>query len=229
MILLNSARLHIKRGERYGLLGPNGSGKTTLMRAIATGQLDDLSVQQLVACDPGNSGCQGGYTFRAFQYVEQFGGVVLDSDYGYKGICTTDECDDVSHDTPVCEKQMVNEAMKRFESAPVGGWQMVAMGAAYESDLMKLALLRNGPLAAVMNANGMEHYIHGVVGCDADGDCEAGNVDHHAMCDSASVAGSSTRRSSSATARTRAWRTGSSRTRGAPSGARTASTASSAA
>ena len=156
-------------------------------RFLATGQLDDLSVQQLVACDPGNSGCQGGYTFRAFQYVEQFGGVVLDSDYGYKGICTTDECDDVSHDTPVCEKQMVNEAMKRFESAPVGGWQMVAMGAAYESDLMKLALLRNGPLAAVMNANGMEHYIHGVVGCDADGDCEAGNVDHHAMCDSAAL------------------------------------------
>ena len=52
---------------------------------------------------------------------------------------------------------------------------------------IKLALLRNGPLAAVMNANGMEHYIHGVVGCDADGDCEAGNVDHHAMCDSAAL------------------------------------------
>ena len=42
MILLNSARLHVKRGRRYGLLGPNGSGKSTLMRAIATGQLDEF-------------------------------------------------------------------------------------------------------------------------------------------------------------------------------------------
>ena len=33
-ILLNNARLHLKRGQRYGLCGPNGSGKSTLMRAI---------------------------------------------------------------------------------------------------------------------------------------------------------------------------------------------------
>ena len=39
-ILLNNARLHLKRGNRYGLCGPNGSGKSTLMRAIANGQLD---------------------------------------------------------------------------------------------------------------------------------------------------------------------------------------------
>ena len=39
-ILLNSTRLNIKRGNRYGLIGPNGAGKSTLMRAIANGQLD---------------------------------------------------------------------------------------------------------------------------------------------------------------------------------------------
>jgi len=39
-ILLNNARLHLKRGQRYGLCGPNGAGKSTLMRAIANGQLD---------------------------------------------------------------------------------------------------------------------------------------------------------------------------------------------
>lgn len=33
-ILLNNARLHLKRGQRYGLCGPNGAGKSTLMRAI---------------------------------------------------------------------------------------------------------------------------------------------------------------------------------------------------
>ena len=39
-ILLNNARLHLKRGKRYGLCGPNGAGKSTLMRSIANGQLD---------------------------------------------------------------------------------------------------------------------------------------------------------------------------------------------
>jgi elongation factor 3 len=40
LILLNNARLRLKRGMRYGLCGPNGVGKSTLMRAIANGQLD---------------------------------------------------------------------------------------------------------------------------------------------------------------------------------------------
>ena len=39
-ILLNNARLWLKRGRRYGLCGPNGCGKSTLMRAIANGQLE---------------------------------------------------------------------------------------------------------------------------------------------------------------------------------------------
>ena len=39
-ILLNCARLHLKRGRRYGLCGPNGVGKSTLMRAISNGQLE---------------------------------------------------------------------------------------------------------------------------------------------------------------------------------------------
>ncbi|KKK26660.1 hypothetical protein P175DRAFT_0486588 [Aspergillus ochraceoroseus IBT 24754] len=39
-ILLNQTALRLKRGQRYGLLGPNGSGKTTLMRAINNEQLE---------------------------------------------------------------------------------------------------------------------------------------------------------------------------------------------
>lgn len=40
MILLNSTKLKLKRGHRYGLCGHNGCGKSTLMRAIANGQLE---------------------------------------------------------------------------------------------------------------------------------------------------------------------------------------------
>ncbi|KAK1870371.1 hypothetical protein I4F81_012833 [Pyropia yezoensis] len=39
-VLLNNTKLNLKRGFRYGLLGPNECGKTTLMRAIANDQVE---------------------------------------------------------------------------------------------------------------------------------------------------------------------------------------------
>lgn len=39
-VLLNNTELRLKRGFRYGLLGPNECGKTTLMRSIAQGQVE---------------------------------------------------------------------------------------------------------------------------------------------------------------------------------------------
>lgn len=48
MILLNSTKLHLKRGHRYGLCGANGVGKSTLMRAIANGQLDGFPPQDVL-------------------------------------------------------------------------------------------------------------------------------------------------------------------------------------
>jgi len=38
--LLNTAKLHLKVGKKYGLIGPERCGKSTLMRAIANGQLE---------------------------------------------------------------------------------------------------------------------------------------------------------------------------------------------
>ena len=39
-ILLSNTRLHLKRGMRYGLVGPNDCGKSTLLRSIANNQLE---------------------------------------------------------------------------------------------------------------------------------------------------------------------------------------------
>ena len=39
-IPLNTTRLRLKRGHRYGLCGKNGTGKSTLMRAITNGQVE---------------------------------------------------------------------------------------------------------------------------------------------------------------------------------------------
>jgi elongation factor 3 len=47
-ILLNQTGLRLKRGQRYGLLGPNGSGKTTLMRAINNEQVEGFPKQDEV-------------------------------------------------------------------------------------------------------------------------------------------------------------------------------------
>lgn len=47
-ILLNQTHLRLKKGQRYGLLGPNGSGKTTLMRAINNEQVEGFPKQNEV-------------------------------------------------------------------------------------------------------------------------------------------------------------------------------------
>ena len=81
------------------------------------------------------------------------------------------------------DKAALNAALKGGAVARVGAWQMVAMGAGDE-DLLKLALLRNGPVAVAMNSEGMDFYVHGVMGCPSDkGDCEAGSIDEHKHCD----------------------------------------------
>ena len=47
-ILLNQTRLHLRRGQRYGLCGANGTGKSTLLRAIANGQLEGFPPKEEV-------------------------------------------------------------------------------------------------------------------------------------------------------------------------------------
>lgn len=48
LTLLNQARLHLKRGRCYGLVGPNDCGKTTLLRAINDGKVDGFPPKSAV-------------------------------------------------------------------------------------------------------------------------------------------------------------------------------------
>lgn len=49
-ILLHNTRLQLKKGAKYGLLGPNQSGKSTLLRAIAQGSVEGFPSPDEVRC-----------------------------------------------------------------------------------------------------------------------------------------------------------------------------------
>lgn len=53
--------------------------------AKKTGQLIDLSPQNLVDCVTENDGCGGGYMTNAFKYVEENGGIDSEEAYPYVG------------------------------------------------------------------------------------------------------------------------------------------------
>ncbi|KAL7453380.1 hypothetical protein ACHAWC_005055 [Mediolabrus comicus] len=54
-------------------------------RYIATGNLTELSVQQLIDCDPTDLGCGGGLMTQAFLYDEDDNGLCSSEDYPYAG------------------------------------------------------------------------------------------------------------------------------------------------
>ena len=84
---------------------------------------------------------------------------------------------------PDVPRETVNRVIRSGNGSAISGWQMVAMGADYE-ELLRVALLKNGPIALAFNANGMDFYIHGVTGC-TQGWCDSGSIDHHVPCDPA--------------------------------------------
>ncbi|XP_047318994.1 ervatamin-B-like [Impatiens glandulifera] len=57
---------------------------------IVTGQLIDLSEQELVDCERASQGCKSGYIFTAFHFIIRNGGIDTEKDYPYreaKGTC----------------------------------------------------------------------------------------------------------------------------------------------
>lgn len=137
---------------------------------LATGILESLSPQQLVDCDTVNFGCDGGYPYAAMQYVSRVGGLMTWDMLPYKSHLDRDH-------TPACNKTLLDDALRTKSVAHISGFQTVALGPRDEA-LMRLYLVKNGPLSVALNANGMDFYVHGVVGCPDAQDCGAGSISH---------------------------------------------------
>ena len=128
---------------------------TTFLR---TGALTPLSNQQLVSCSTNNNGCDGGLQLVAMQYTQHFGGLVPWSALPYANLCMDDACGggfNASTGTPTCDTALLNAELEARNASALTGWQIVAMGAEYE-DLMRVAMLKNGPIAILLNSVGMD-------------------------------------------------------------------------
>jgi len=69
---------------------------------LAGNDLVELAPQQITSCDTTDSGCGGGWTTSAYQYVESAGGMDTESDYPYVSGTEGDQpCDDPLPGTPV--------------------------------------------------------------------------------------------------------------------------------
>ena len=70
---------------------PMQTGALSGQHFAKTGNLIELSVQQLVDCstDFGNEGCNGGFMQSAFQYIKWQGGIEPESSYPYEGEVST--------------------------------------------------------------------------------------------------------------------------------------------
>uniref|UniRef100_A0A667ZEP7 Cathepsin K n=1 Tax=Myripristis murdjan TaxID=586833 RepID=A0A667ZEP7_9TELE len=120
--------------------------------AKKTGQLVDLSPQNLVDCDTQSSGCKGGYKTKAFSYVQRNGGIDSEAAYPYQHnvsllsfFCTNNQCR--------YHRSGRAAQCKGFGEIPRGSEQLLAV-----------ALYKVGPISVGINASqsGFHFYKRGV-------------------------------------------------------------------
>ena len=102
-----------------------------------------LSAQQILSCDTASFGCGGGWTERAYQYVQEVGGVALDESYPYTSYYDM---------TGTCKEDASTFFMTTDGYYTVDGEQAMI-------DYVK----STGPLSACIDATNWASYVKGVV------------------------------------------------------------------
>jgi len=117
-----------------------------------------LSPQQLVDCDPYDSGCQGGFYDRAWNYVSQAGGVMNNQDYPYQGGKYS------------CRFNAAKVAARLSRSTPL--YSGTAAANIYDF------VSTHGPAAAALDATPLQNYQSGVLNQSPS---YCGNLNHAVM------------------------------------------------
>ena len=122
--------------------------------AIKTGQLLELSTQQVTSCTPnprecgGTGGCKGAIENLAFEYVIDAGGIVLEKDFPYKAIDSN------------CG-QLPNRAPR------VANFSSIVLVNENDQDDMLETVATKGPVTIGVWATPMQFYSRGIFsGCD---------------------------------------------------------------
>ena len=128
--------------------------------ALSTGKnVETLAPQQIVSCDTGDGGCNGGFPSGGYEYVMQAGGLELEKDYPYtsgsygdSGSCTFDKS-------------------KIAVKAPAS-WKYISQTPATEKDM--LAQVGASPMSIAVAADIWQSYQSGIItanaGCGTDMD-----------------------------------------------------------
>jgi C1A family cysteine protease len=103
-----------------------------------------LSPQQIVSCDSGDYGCDGGWTEGAYDYVISAGGLVSVEDYPYKSYWDT---------TGECTLDVADAKLATIDS-----FYKISK----EED-MEAYVLSTGPLSVCLDASSWYTYVWGVV------------------------------------------------------------------
>mmetsp|Transcript_6915 Transcript_6915/g.9144 ORF Transcript_6915/g.9144 Transcript_6915/m.9144 type:complete len:210 (+) Transcript_6915:780-1409(+) len=123
--------------------------------------LDSLSAQQLTACDNYCWGCDGGWFVGAFRYIFEEN-LRTDLEYPFMSMNgATQEC-------------RLDILANTDSSTHIQGWTRVMDMEDIEGG-MKLALMKNGPMAVAIDANSMLYYTGGV---DMGTSCTVTELDH---------------------------------------------------
>jgi C1A family cysteine protease len=130
---------------------------------LAGNPIPTLGPQQLVDCDPQSQGCNGGWTYWAFEYLMTVAGQESEASYPYTaqtGTCNYNAA------LAVATVKNYTFAVPPCESGPC---------TTQNENLLRSQLANVGPLAICVNAQPWQFYSSGVLsGCAGD----AGDLDH---------------------------------------------------
>jgi len=113
---------------------------------LKQGSLIELSPQQITSCDKVDGGCNGGWPYRAYQYVKSAGGLERASDYPYTS--------GGSGQTGAC---------KFVSSKVVSGSAPTGYTSIQQSESQLQAALNNGPASVCVAADAFQTYRGGIL------------------------------------------------------------------